>query len=74
MIIYHLGPQLGVWIMQLSTFSSVLINMFHCTIKFWILALTKWSYNAAILGLLRVSLLNVQILFPLREVGTTTTV
>ena len=27
---YHLGPQLGVWIMQVSTFSSVLINRFHC--------------------------------------------
>ena len=31
MIMYHLGPQLGVWIMQVSTFSSVLINRFHCT-------------------------------------------
>ena len=30
MIMYHLGPQLGVWIMQMSTFSSVLINRFHC--------------------------------------------
>ena len=30
MIMYHLGPQLGVWIMQVSTFSSVLINRFHC--------------------------------------------
>ena len=30
MIMYHLGPQLGVWIMQASTFSSVLINRFHC--------------------------------------------
>ena len=29
MIMYHLGPQLGVWIMQVSTFSSVLINRFH---------------------------------------------
>ena len=26
MIMYHLGPQLGVWIMQVSTFTSVLIN------------------------------------------------
>ena len=32
MIMYHLGPQLGVWIMQVSTFSSVLINRFHCTV------------------------------------------
>ena len=32
MIMYHLGPQLGVWIMQVSTFSSVLINRFHCTL------------------------------------------
>ena len=31
MIMYHLGPQLGVWIMQVSTFSSVLINRFHCS-------------------------------------------
>ena len=30
MIMYHLGPQLGVWIMQVSTFSRVLINRFHC--------------------------------------------
>ena len=30
-IMYHLGPQLGVWIMQVSTFSSVLINRFHCS-------------------------------------------
>ena len=30
MIMYHLGPQLGVWIMQVSTFSSVLINRFRC--------------------------------------------
>ena len=30
MMIYHLGPQLGMWIMQVSTFSSVLINRFHC--------------------------------------------
>ena len=30
MIMYHLGPQLGVWIMQVSTFSSVLINRLHC--------------------------------------------
>ena len=30
MIMYDLGPQLGVWIMQVSTFSSVLINRFHC--------------------------------------------
>ena len=30
MIMCHLGPQLGVWIMQVSTFSSVLINRFHC--------------------------------------------
>ena len=30
MLMYHLGPQLGVWIMQVSTFSSVLINRFHC--------------------------------------------
>ena len=32
MIMYHLGPhvQLGVWIVQVSTFSSVLINRFHC--------------------------------------------
>ena len=30
MIMYHLGPQLGVWIMQVSTFSSALINRFHC--------------------------------------------
>ena len=29
-IMYHLGPQLAVWIMQVSTFSSVLINRFHC--------------------------------------------
>ena len=30
-IMYHLGPQLlGVWIMQVSTFSRVLINRFHC--------------------------------------------
>ena len=33
MIMYHLGPQLGVWIMQVSTFSSVLINRFHCIHK-----------------------------------------
>ena len=31
MIMYHLGPQLGVWIMQVSTFSSALINRFHCS-------------------------------------------
>ena len=30
MIMYHLGPQLGVWIMQVSTFSSVLINRSRC--------------------------------------------
>ena len=29
MIMYHLGPQLGVWIMQVPTFSSVMINRFH---------------------------------------------
>ena len=29
MIMYHLGPQLGVWIMQVSTFPRVLINRFH---------------------------------------------
>ena len=27
----HLGPQLSVWIMQVSLFSSVHINRFHCT-------------------------------------------
>ena len=27
MIMYHLGPQLGVWIMQVSTFSSVPLYM-----------------------------------------------
>ena len=26
----HLGPQLSVWIMQVSIFSSVHINRFHC--------------------------------------------
>ena len=26
----HLGPQLSVWIMQMSLFSSVHINRFHC--------------------------------------------
>ena len=31
MIMYHLGPQLGVWIMQVSTFSRVLINRFYCS-------------------------------------------
>ena len=31
MMKHHLGPQLGVQIMQVSTFSSVLINRFHCT-------------------------------------------
>ena len=30
MIKHHLGPLLGVWIMQVSLFSSVLINRFHC--------------------------------------------
>ena len=30
MIMYHLGPQLGMWIMQVSMFSGVLINRFHC--------------------------------------------
>ena len=29
MIMYHLGQQLGVWIIQVSTF-GVLINRFHC--------------------------------------------
>ena len=29
MIKHHLGPQLRVWIMQVSLFSSVLINRFH---------------------------------------------
>ena len=29
-IMHHLGPQLGVWFIQVSTFSSVLINRFHC--------------------------------------------
>ena len=29
MIKHHLGPQLSVWIMQVSLFSSVLINRFH---------------------------------------------
>ena len=33
MIIYHLGPQLSVWIMQVSTFSSVLINRFRCNLQ-----------------------------------------
>ena len=28
---HHLGPSLSVWIMQVSLFSSVLINRFHCT-------------------------------------------
>ena len=28
-----MGPQLSVWIMQASTFSSVLINRFHCTLN-----------------------------------------
>ena len=35
MIMYHLGPQLGVWIMQVSTFSRVLIRgstvAFNCS-------------------------------------------
>ena len=26
----HLGPQLSVWFMQVSLFSSVHINRFHC--------------------------------------------
>ena len=30
MIKCHLGPQLGVWIMQVSLFSSVYIDRFHC--------------------------------------------
>ena len=30
MIKHHLGPWLGVQIMQVSTFSSVLINRFYC--------------------------------------------
>ena len=30
MIMYHLGPQLGVWITQVPMFSSDLINRFHC--------------------------------------------
>ena len=29
---FHLGPQLSVWIMQVSIFSSVQINRFHCMI------------------------------------------
>ena len=33
MIKHHLGPQLGVQIMQVSTFSSVLIYRFHCTVE-----------------------------------------
>ena len=28
---YHLGPQLIGWIMQVSIFSSIHINRFHCT-------------------------------------------
>ena len=28
MIMYHLGPQLGVWIMQVSTFSSVQVPLY----------------------------------------------
>ena len=32
MIRHHLGPLLNVWIMQVSLFSSVLINRFHCNI------------------------------------------
>ena len=30
MIKHHLGPSLSVWIMQVSRFSGVLINRFHC--------------------------------------------
>ena len=41
MIMHHLGPQLGVWIMQVSTFSSVLINRFHCIASWLIHALTN---------------------------------
>ena len=32
MIKYHLGPQLSVWIMQVSLFSSLHINRFCCII------------------------------------------
>ena len=30
MIKHHLGPQLSMWIIQVSILSSVLINRFHC--------------------------------------------
>ena len=55
MIMYHLGSQLGVWIMQVSTFSSVLINRFHCNCKcdcmtFYILSKLPASYWVVVLG------------------------
>ena len=31
----RLGPQLSVWIMQVSIFSSVYINRFHCSLVLW---------------------------------------
>ena len=30
MIKCHLGPELSVWIMQVSSFSSIHIKRFHC--------------------------------------------
>ena len=49
MIMYHLGPQLGVWIMQVSTFSSVLINRFHCTST---LRMNSLCHQCNLLGLI----------------------
>ena len=45
MIMYHLGPQLGVWIMQMSTFSSVLINRFHCIVYTTLYIITRQVIN-----------------------------
>ena len=45
MIMYHLGPQLGVWIMQVSTFSSVLINRFHCMYIIMIIKIIIASFH-----------------------------
>ena len=46
MIRHHLGPQPSVWIMQVSLFSSVLINRFHCIYSMKELRGTKLQYKA----------------------------
>ena len=45
MIKCHLGPQLSVWIMQVSLFSSAHINKFHCVqVPFVLVSIIQYNH------------------------------